>query len=103
MLPISIRARRLHAGLVFAEEIAPLEPSESAVGIDLGVNSILALSDGALARGPDPGPAQEPHGATTTHTRRRALHPPPEQACDVTVRVRGCLMGTQGQRGNSGG
>ena len=36
MLPISIRARRLHAGLVFAEEIAPLEPSESAVGIDLG-------------------------------------------------------------------
>ena len=53
-LRIVMRGERLYVDLVFAEEIAPLEPSERTVGIDLGVNSRLALSDGTLIEGRRP-------------------------------------------------
>ena len=53
-LRIVMRGDRLYVDLVFAEEIEPLEPSSRTVGIDLGVNSRLALSDGTLVDGRRP-------------------------------------------------
>ena len=53
-LRIVMRVERLYVDLVFAEEVEPLEPSASTVGIDLGVNSRLALSDGTLIEGRRP-------------------------------------------------
>ena len=42
----------LRIKLIFAGEAASLEPSTSMAGVDLGVNSRLALSDGTLVEGP---------------------------------------------------
>ena len=49
-----MRGEKLYVDLVFAEDADPLEPSTEAVGIDLGVNSRLALSDGTLVDGRRP-------------------------------------------------
>ena len=65
-LRIVMRGERLYVDLVFAEEVAPLEPSERTVGIDLGVNSRLALSDGTLIEGPQ---ARPPQGAAPAPRR----------------------------------
>ena len=53
-LRILMRGEKLYVDLVFAEDVEPLEPSTKAVGIDLGVNSRLALSDGTLVDGRRP-------------------------------------------------
>ena len=53
-LRILMRGEKLYVDLVFAEEIEPLEPSTETAGIDLGVNSRLALPDGTLIDGRRP-------------------------------------------------
>ena len=45
------RGEKLYVALVFAEEASPLEPTGRSTGIDLGVNSRVALSDGTLVEG----------------------------------------------------
>ena len=53
-LRIVFRGEKLYVGLVFAEEVAPLAPTGRNAGIDLGVNSRVALSDGTLVDGRTP-------------------------------------------------
>ena len=53
-LRIVFRGEKLYVGLVFAEEVAPLAPTGRSAGIDLGVNSRVALSDGTLVDGRTP-------------------------------------------------
>ena len=47
-ITITRRGRRLYVNLTFAVEKQPLEPSDEAVGIDLGVTDRMALSTGEL-------------------------------------------------------
>ena len=58
-LRIVMRGTLLYVDLVFAEEAEPLEPASRTVGIDLGVNSRLALSDGTLIEGRRPDRSKE--------------------------------------------
>ena len=68
-LRILFCGEKLYVDLVFAEEMAPLEPSTEAVGIDLGVTSRLALSDGTLIDGRTPDRRRE------RRLRRRPVAP----------------------------
>ncbi len=72
------RGEKLYVDLVFAEELAALEPAGRSAGIDLGVNSRVALSDGTLVEGRTPDRRRErrlrnrnaAHELTTALVRR---------------------------------
>lgn len=53
-LRLAFRAGKLYVDLAYEVEMDALPPSDSTVGIDLGVNARVALSDGTLIAGTKP-------------------------------------------------
>ena len=53
-LRLVFRGEQLYVDLVYAVEVEPLPLSDRAVGVDLGVNQRIALSDGTLVEGRSP-------------------------------------------------